>query len=1242
MLSALQKLVTVLRDDLRDCLDGKTDEPTERKAALADARDRVRKEYDATKAAERTVQAFPAWREDYLTQVAVAWVLACVFVRYLEDNAFVADCWLGGPDDQKREEGRARHAGFFRANKTATDRDYLLAVFRRTADIPAAHDLFAEGKTPLWTVGPSADVATTLVNFWHARDDEGAVPSFERADGDTRFLGDLYQDLSEDARKKYALLQTPVFVEEFILDRTLDPACKEFGFQHVRLIDPTCGSGHFLLGAFDRLMRLWKEHYAELVRKDWNAQDAAGRVLGDGEKYPGQVFGTDINPFAVAIARFRLLIAACKWCGVARLKDAPGWSPQVFSGDSLYHGMRWIVGTNKQSGKGGTAIDPDWDNPYHLEDVKSVTRVLSQKYHAVVGNPPYITVKDAAQNARYRERYGTCHQKYSLGVPFTERFWDLCLAPDNTAPAGFVGLITANSFMKREFGTKLIEDFFPKIDLTHVIDTSGAYLPGHGTPTVILFGQNKGPREDVVRAVLGIKGEPTSPDDAAQGLVWTSIIGNVDQPGAQTEFVSITDVLRTTFAHHPWSIGGGGAAELKEQLDDGAKQTLNDITQSIGFMAITGEDDFYVTSNRIAKLYHAPARQFCTGDTVRDWTIATDDVVLFPYRTSETQLVPDEPDPLSRFGQLIWAFRAWLSARSMFGKSALEHGQGRYGFMQFIHERVTAQRLISFGEVSTHNHFVLDRGGKVFKQTAPVIKLPTDAKLDQHLELLGLLNSSTAGFWLKQVCFAKGGDTVGAEGARVRKTLWDVFYAFSSTPVGGFPLPACKPLALPKRLDALAQEYAANLPSAVCKRAVPTRAALDAARQKAEAIRRQMIFLQEELDWECYHLYGLTAEAFTYSGEPLALALGERAFEVVMARSGEKTAWFDRHRSTPITELPAHWPADYRKLVSRRLAEIESNPNVKLIERPEYKRRWSSDTWESMESSALRLWLLDRLEGYFAPEAVPLAESAKDAKEDKGELSSKHSSLPLRLSRALREISLYSCDQIGSDAAQDEGVMTVAAVYTGNAMFDVVSLVTELVTAEAVPYLPVQRYKKDGFRKRLQWEETWALQRREDAGEKLKEPIPVPPKYTSADFQKSDYWRLRGKLDVPKERWVSYPGAERDGDPTPVVTWAGYDHLGQARALAAYYQEAKDKYGWTNEKLIPLLAGLDQLVPWLKQWHNEHSEEFGGKPGDEIETFVSSAAADLRVSLESIRDWKPPERKLKKNVSRKERVERKE
>jgi alpha-beta hydrolase superfamily lysophospholipase len=41
------------------------------------------------------------------------------------------------------------------------------------------------------------------------------APAFRFGQSSTRFLGDLYQDLSEDVRKRYALLQTPDFVESF-------------------------------------------------------------------------------------------------------------------------------------------------------------------------------------------------------------------------------------------------------------------------------------------------------------------------------------------------------------------------------------------------------------------------------------------------------------------------------------------------------------------------------------------------------------------------------------------------------------------------------------------------------------------------------------------------------------------------------------------------------------------------------------------------------------------------------------------------------------------------------------------------------------------------------------------------------------------------------------------------------------------------------------------------------------------
>ena len=75
-----------------------------------------------------------------------------------------------------------------------------------------------------------------------------------------------------------------------------------------------------------------------------------------------------------------------------------------------------------------------------------------------------------------------------------------------------------------------------------------------------------------------------------------------------------------------------------------------------------------------------------------------------------------------------------------------------------------------------------------------------------------------------------------------------------------------------------------------------------------------------------------------------------------------ETQWFARHGSTPITEIPADWPQEYRDVVAKRIETIERRRDIGLIERPECKRRWQSEPWEKKEQAALRNWLLDRCE----------------------------------------------------------------------------------------------------------------------------------------------------------------------------------------------------------------------------------------------------------------------------------------
>jgi uncharacterized protein DUF7008/Eco57I restriction-modification methylase len=1165
LLADLQKLVRGLEDDLRERCD---DQPE------IDAP--VRAEYERARAAQRTAHPYAVWRDEYLTQVAVAWVLACVFIRFLEDNDLVDSLRLAGPGP-RLGIARDHHTEWFSKHPTETDREYLRFVFSDAARLPALERILGEAHNPLFTLGLSSDGARELLAFWQRIDPaSGAlVHDFTDPALNTRFLGDLYQDLSKSARKTYALLQTPHFVEEFLLDRTLEPAIQEFGYQAVRLIDPACGSGHLLLGAFARLFARWSRDEPAT-----NSRELAQRTLN-------AVHGVDLNPFAVAIARFRLLIAALQACEIKRLADAPGFRINLAVGDSLLHGPR--LGHGRQE----HLLNNPLRHVYETEDAGELNRILGQRYHVVVANPPYITVKDAALNQAYRDRFGSCHMKYSLAVPFMERFFDLAIASENAgpSPAGFVGMITANSFMKREFGKKLIDTFMPRWDLTNVIDTSRAYIPGYGTPTVILFARNRPPLASVLRAVMGIRGEPETPDDPAKGLVWTAILGQIDQPDSQSDFVSVGDVPRQRFHSHPWNIGGGGAADLKQALDEAAELVLGSVAESIGITSFTLEDDVFLLPPGAARRHQLQSdhlRRMVIGDSIRDWALGPCDFAVFPYDISFRPIREDPGHPSLRY---LWPARTQIANNKMFGgKTKIAAGLKWYEFGRLTTEKLRTPLSIAFAFVATHNHFVLDRGGKVFKQTAPVIKLPRNATEDDHLGLLGILNSSTACFWMKQVLYNRGG---GGIGGGLATEEWEQFVEHDAAKLLRIPLSAERPLDLAQRLDIAATDLIAVLPDAAVASGAPTRQSLLSSRGRARAMRERMVAIQEELDWRCYQLYRLLDENLGHpSTDVPPVRLGERAFEIVLARkiaAGEvNSTWFERHGSTPLTAIPDHWPEDYRRLVQRRIDTIGSNPNIALIERSEYKRRWNTEPWEQQEARALRTCLLDRLE-------------------DK---------------RHWPELRLTSCARLADRVRDDAEFLQVAELYLGRPDFDLTALVTELVEAESVPFLPVLRYTAAGLRKRAAWEDCWALQRREDANEQVGE-IAVPPRYAAADFQKQSYWRLRGKLDVPKERFVLYLGAERDADRTPVLSWAGWNVREQAQALAAYFIDMKESEAWPAGRLEPLLAGLVELLPWLKQWHNDVDRETGVRMGDYYTQFVDEEARVLGLTADALRTWAP-------------------
>jgi N-6 DNA Methylase len=1158
-LKALQKQVALLEADLK---------PT----GLAS--DRLKVEWRAARSADRTAATFETWIGERVTQVAVAWVLATVFVRFCEDNGLIEYPYIAGPGDRVQLAADLQQK-YYENHPESDDRGWLEAAFAALSVSPVAAGLFDRKHNPMWTILPSPHAVKTLLDFWRQTGEDGQI-RYNLTDPawNTRFLGDLYQDLSESARKTYALLQTPEFVEEFILKYTLDPAIEEFGLEPatpvghedlppgLRVIDPACGSGHFLLGAFRRLLSAW-----ETASPTTDRYELVAKALSS-------VHGVDKNPFAAAIARFRLMLAAMRAAGIERLTEHVDFPLNIAVGDSLLHGK----GTPGRQGELFGEETGAWK--YRTEDVEEYIkscRILEYgTYHVVIANPPYITVKDKAENDNIRGRYKkSCSGKYALSAPFAERMFDLAVLS-----TGYTGQITANSFMKREFGRKLIEELLPNIDLTHVIDTSGAYIPGHGTPTVILIGRRRFARSDsTIRAVLGIRGEPAQPKDPAQGYVWQAIVQQVDKPSTESEWVSVDDVSRDYFSRFPWSLSGGGADDLASSINRAPALLRKRLSRPIGFASFPGQDEAFFVGTRWLRrnAVSAPiARALITGETVRDWGFTDDSEVLVPFDADQR---PIAFDIRTRWCRHLWTLRRVLLSTTGFGGQTREDtGESWWTWYRWVPERYATPLSVAFASVATHNHFVLDRGGKVFNRHAPVIKLPEAATEDDHLALLGILNSSTACFWLKQVSHSKGNEGYFSG---FKAEAWERFYEFTGTKLEEFPLPAELPLEFGRELDALAQQLA-----------------VASTKNEDERIRGRMIALQEELDWDVYHRYGLitdeqATELMTRPGSVPSLKLGQRAFEIVMERGQLETQWFARHRSTPVPEIPKEWPEEYRRVVERRVEVIESDRNIGLIERPECKRRWQSEPWEVREARRLTMWLLDRCEDrslwYDGAEPRPMTVN--------------------RLADRLRA---------------DAEVIAVARQLNGPDA-DLADVLKDVIADEHVPFLAAYRYKPSGLEKRTQWERTWDLQREEDAtGKRL--DIPVPPKYASADFQKQSYWRHRGKLDVPKERFLSYPGASPDSDKDSLlIGWAGWDHKDQATALIGLIEERSTTDGWDTERLTPLLAGLLEVMPWVRQWHHELDQAFSQSPAEAYDTYLTSERESRNLTEDALRAWRPPQ-----------------
>ncbi len=1086
---------------------------------------------------EKVAEDFDVWTDLLSRRASVLWVLKSVYVRVLEDRGLLTPGRLLDQEAQQLFERLAPHLG-----ETA----FLRWVYR---DLASSHGGLPElfSPQPAEVALPSDELSRALIAFWRHRDaDTGATWSFAEERFEGELMGDLYQELDPVVKDRFALCQTPDFVRAFILDRTLTPAIETFGADEVRLLDPACGSGHFLIDGLKRLVAPTAAKHP-----DWERGKVVAHALD-------RVVGVDLNDYACALARARLIMTAAELAGVTKLAEAARFHPHVYWAD----GLEQVEKEEQKPSLQFSLFEKVEERPRATltrSDVRAaLKKIFEKKFHAVVANPPYILERDEARKEYHRElmgknrRYVSASGKYSLGAPFTERCFQLA------EKDGFVGLITSNNFMKREFGKALIEKVLVGLDLTLIADTSQAYIPFHGTPTILLFGRQRKPGANGVCTVMGKRGESGRPQDPSKGRVWTSIAEGWSQVGFENEYVSVAELPRATLAKHPWSLGGGGAAELKAKLEDIAKERLGAIAAHVGPTAICGEDDVYVFDGRVPPSIRPCVIPLGMGDSVRDWNLGPLPSVIFPYESVGGPVLQSLPQAADDW---LTQHKSRLRARAAFGVKQEDRGRKWFEFRDYYPDKLRAPLSIPFAEVSTHNHFALDRGGKVFNQTAPVIKLPVGTSEDDHVALLGLLNSSTASFWMKQVFQNKGSQGIN-EG--MKSTLWEQFFQHDSTKMRLFPVVETRDRTIPyaAKLDALARERSERsvhsvIDSGGWQSAAQLRRAIDERHASDFADLSRMVALQEELDWLCYSLYSLDEASDVVPPEkvepcpptwlPWNLTFAEKdaANRHALANGQEPdeqpSVWWDRHRWQPATALPGEASPALKKRVEARRARTAATPELALIETANFKRRWYKPNYAEQECVALAEWLADRVE-----------QSARV------------------------RTKAFSLEQLVASLQDDPRILAVCEVLTGRKDFSLSQLVASALQGGAVPSHRFHVYKPAGLVKREVWERTWAEQRREDAGEKVTPE--VPPTYGSGDFLKPGYWRLRGKLDIPKERFIAFTEVPGRSGVETLYGWAGWTAQQRVKAILAIDEELEDAAVPLADR-IGLLDSAWRLLP---------------------------------------------------------------
>jgi type I restriction-modification system DNA methylase subunit len=322
-----------------------------------------------------------------------------------------------------------------------------------------------------------------------------------------RFLGQIIRITPEkkaiieqkpEVKKAGGVYYTPSYIVDYIVKQTIEPLLKTkkakakdslklFGHgkhsaSRLKILDPACGSGSFLLGAYQFLLDWYLEQYLQEPKK-WvtgkkpRLYQASGGLwkLTISERKRillNHIYGVDIDLQAVEVTKLSLLLkvledeqSVISQLSLFKERVLPDINNNIKCGNSLigdeFYQAQQLELLDEETQYRVNAFD--WENEF--SDV-----MQAGGFDAVIGNPPYVRIQTLKgwtplEVEFYKEHYVAASKgNYDIYVIFVEK--GLTLLNDN----GYLGFILPNKFLLTDYGEKLRQVISEQEALVRLVD----------------------------------------------------------------------------------------------------------------------------------------------------------------------------------------------------------------------------------------------------------------------------------------------------------------------------------------------------------------------------------------------------------------------------------------------------------------------------------------------------------------------------------------------------------------------------------------------------------------------------------------------------------------------------------------------------------------------------------------------------------------------------------------------------